>query len=162
MTASRDAAEGAQPAGPFEVVTDVAALAGCSLVVEAVPELVDLKHDVLRRIAAAAPGAAIGSNTSSLSIDVLADDGFVVDTTGGREAMRITTELRGAGFAADRAYDNRSMKSQMKAADRSGAQVAVIIGSMAVATIASLVKARFDAKKRGSKLLDEVPHFTSD
>jgi histidyl-tRNA synthetase len=29
---------------------------------------------------------------------------------------------------ADRAFDGRSMKSQMKAADRSGAAVAVIVG----------------------------------
>lgn len=56
-------------------------------------------------------------------------DVFVVDTTGGREALRITAELRDSGFATDRAFENRSMKSQMKAADRSGAQVAVIIGS---------------------------------
>ncbi|WP_419706833.1 3-hydroxyacyl-CoA dehydrogenase family protein [Promicromonospora sp. NFX87] len=66
-------AKGARPAGTFEVVTDAAALAGCALVVEAVPELVDLKHDVLRRIAAVAPDAMVGSNTSSLSIDVLAE-----------------------------------------------------------------------------------------
>jgi histidyl-tRNA synthetase len=34
-----------------------------------------------------------------------------------------------ARIGADRAFDNRSMKAQMKAADRSGAQVAIIIGS---------------------------------
>ncbi len=56
-------------------------------------------------------------------------DVFVVDTTGGREALRITSELRASSIAADRAYENRSMKSQMKAADRSGARVAVIVGS---------------------------------
>lgn len=67
------AAKGVRVTGTFEVVTDAASLAGCSLVVEAVPELVDLKHDVLRQIAAVAPGAMIGSNTSSLSIDVLAE-----------------------------------------------------------------------------------------
>jgi histidyl-tRNA synthetase len=54
---------------------------------------------------------------------------FVVDTTGGLEALQITAHLRAAGFSADRAYENRSMKSQMKAADRSGAANAVIIGS---------------------------------
>ncbi|MCB1001052.1 MAG: histidine--tRNA ligase [Acidimicrobiales bacterium] len=54
---------------------------------------------------------------------------FVVDTTGGLEAVRITGELRAAGLAADRAFENRSMKSQMKAADRSGASVAVIVGT---------------------------------
>jgi histidyl-tRNA synthetase len=56
-------------------------------------------------------------------------DVFVVDTTGGREALRITNELRASSISADRAYENRSMKSQMKAADRSGARVAVIVGS---------------------------------
>ena len=55
-------------------------------------------------------------------------DVFVVDTTGGLEALAITEELRRAGLRADRAFDNRSMKSQMKAADRSGALYAVIIG----------------------------------
>ncbi|MEV0953838.1 3-hydroxyacyl-CoA dehydrogenase family protein [Promicromonospora sp. NPDC050249] len=73
--AAKDAGDvgGARPTGTFEVVTDAAALAGCSLVIEAVPELIDVKHDVLRRIAAIVPGAMIGSNTSSLSIDVLAE-----------------------------------------------------------------------------------------
>jgi histidyl-tRNA synthetase len=56
-------------------------------------------------------------------------DVFVVDTTGGREALVITAELRAAGISADRAFENRSMKSQMKAADRSGAELAVIVGS---------------------------------
>lgn len=55
-------------------------------------------------------------------------DVFVVDTTGGVEALAITAELRRAGHSADRAYDRRSMKAQMKAADRSGAKVAVIVG----------------------------------
>ena len=54
---------------------------------------------------------------------------FVVDTTGGREALRITAGLRAAGISVDRAYENRSMKSQMRAADRSGAPVAIIVGS---------------------------------
>ncbi|HZW41838.1 MAG TPA: TerC family protein, partial [Agromyces sp.] len=40
--------------------------------------------------------------------------------------------------------------------------LAVILGAMAVATIASLVKARLDARSRGHKLMDEVPHFTED
>lgn len=55
-------------------------------------------------------------------------DVFVVDTTGGREATVITDLVRRAGLSADRAFDGRSMKSQMKSADRRGARVAVIIG----------------------------------
>jgi histidyl-tRNA synthetase len=56
-------------------------------------------------------------------------DVFVVDTTGGSVALAITTELRASGLAADRAYENRSMKAQMKAANRSGARFAVIVGT---------------------------------
>jgi histidyl-tRNA synthetase len=55
-------------------------------------------------------------------------DVFVVDTTDGRAARDITAELRAAGFRTDRAFDGRSMKAQMKAAGRSGARVAVIVG----------------------------------
>jgi|ERR687892_341278 histidyl-tRNA synthetase len=56
-------------------------------------------------------------------------DVFVVDTTDGRAARDITLELRAAGLRADRAFDGRSMKAQMKAAGRSGAPVAVIVGA---------------------------------
>jgi histidyl-tRNA synthetase len=55
-------------------------------------------------------------------------DVFVIDTTGGREALTLTDELRRAGLGADRTFGSRSMKAQMKQADRSGAALAVIIG----------------------------------
>ena len=55
-------------------------------------------------------------------------DVFVVDTVDGTRATSIAHQLRLAGYSADRAYEGRSMKSQMKAADRSNAVVAVIIG----------------------------------
>ena len=55
-------------------------------------------------------------------------DVFVVDTTGGAHARDITAELRRAGRRADRAFDARSMKAQMKAADKSGARHVVIVG----------------------------------
>lgn len=53
---------------------------------------------------------------------------FVVDVVDGSHARDLTARLRAAGIAADRAFDGRSMKSQMKAAGRSGATVAVIVG----------------------------------
>ncbi|MEO6652163.1 MAG: histidine--tRNA ligase [Ilumatobacteraceae bacterium] len=56
-------------------------------------------------------------------------DVFVVDTTGGRHALAITHDLRSVGISADRAYEQRSMKAQIKAADRSGAGFAVIVGT---------------------------------
>jgi histidyl-tRNA synthetase len=55
-------------------------------------------------------------------------DVFVVDTTDGRAARDVTAQLRAAGFRTDRAFDGRSMRAQMKAAGRSGAHVAVIVG----------------------------------
>ena len=58
---------------------------------------------------------------------------FVVDVTGGEHARDLTTELRRLGIAADRAYDGRSMKAQMKVADRSGAMLVLIIGDDEVA-----------------------------
>ena len=44
------------------------------------------------------------------------------------EARDLCLELRRAGIAAERSYDGRSPKSQMKAADRSGARLALLIG----------------------------------
>ena len=55
-------------------------------------------------------------------------DVFVVDTSGGAEALLLTFELRAAGFVCDRAFDNRSMKAQFRAADRSGAHIALVVG----------------------------------
>ncbi len=53
---------------------------------------------------------------------------FVVDVAGGEAARDLSIELRRAGIGAERAFDARSMRAQMKAADRSGARVALIIG----------------------------------
>jgi histidyl-tRNA synthetase len=70
-------------------------------------------------------------------------DVFVVDTTGGEAAVTITHQLRAAGLSADRAFDGRSMKSQMKAASKSGARFAVIIGederAAQIATVRDLI-----------------------
>lgn len=55
-------------------ITDAADLADADLVIEAVPEQLELKRDLLARIeASVAPTAWLASNTSSLSIDALAD-----------------------------------------------------------------------------------------
>ncbi len=54
---------------------------------------------------------------------------FVVDTVDGRHAHELCHLLRQNGVSADRAYDLRSIKAQMKSADRSAASVALIIGS---------------------------------
>jgi histidyl-tRNA synthetase len=59
-------------------------------------------------------------------------DVFVVDATDGSAARDLAHELRLAGLRADRGFDRRSMKAQMKAAGRSGARVAVIMGEQEV------------------------------
>jgi len=67
-------------------------------------------------------------------------DVFVVDTTDGSAARDLAHELRTAGIRTDRAYDGRSMKSQMKAAGRSGARVAVIVGEQEAADKTATVR----------------------
>jgi histidyl-tRNA synthetase len=53
---------------------------------------------------------------------------YVMDTAGGESAVVLTAELRRAGLRVDRAFDGRSMKSQIKSADRSDALVALVVG----------------------------------
>ena len=82
-------------------------------------------------------GFALGLDRTLLACDAegvfaapaVAVQVFVVDTTGGANAAKVCQELRAAGISADRAFDNRSMKAQMKAADRSKARVAIIVGT---------------------------------
>ena len=69
---------------------------------------------------------------------------FVVDITGGEVATALCLLLREAGVSTDRAFDGRSMKAQMKAASKSGARVAVIVGddekAAGTATVRDLVE----------------------
>ena len=67
-------------------------------------------------------------------------DAFVIDVTGGDRATVVCHELRHAGLRTDRAFDGRSMKAQMKLADRSGAAVAVIIGEEEAAEEAATLR----------------------
>ncbi len=61
-------------------------------------------------------------------LDAAMVDVFVVDLTGGSEARRLAGELRRAGWRVERSFDDRSMKAQLRSADRSGAQLAMIVG----------------------------------
>ncbi|MCY4258305.1 MAG: histidine--tRNA ligase [bacterium] len=65
----------------------------------------------------------------ALDTDGGAVEVFVVDVCGGSAGRDITFELRRNGISADRAFDGRSMKAQMKVADRSGARVALLVGT---------------------------------
>ena len=81
-------------------------------------------------------GFALGVDRTLLACDAenvfgaveTAADLFVVATTEGTEALALTQQLRSEGWRVERAYDGRSMKAQMKAANKSGAPVALIIG----------------------------------
>ncbi|SFR82866.1 3-hydroxybutyryl-CoA dehydrogenase [Agromyces sp. CF514] len=66
--------QGAEAIGArFATSTDVSAFSRCGLVVEAVPEHLELKIDALTRVEAVlADDAVLASNTSSISIDELA------------------------------------------------------------------------------------------
>jgi histidyl-tRNA synthetase len=85
-----------------------------------------------------APGIGFGSGIERVLLACDAEgvfpapstavDVFVVDVVGGGAARDLVAELRRAGVGADRAYDGRSMRSQMKQADRSGARVALLVG----------------------------------
>ena len=46
----------------------------------------------------------------------------------GTQALNIAAKLRDEGFRVDLAFGNRSLKGAMKAADKSGAQFAFVLG----------------------------------
>jgi histidyl-tRNA synthetase len=85
-----------------------------------------------------ATGFALGLERTLLACDAegvfgvqdvgAALDVFVVDFAGGEAARDLTMRLRAAGLRADRAWDGRSAKAQFKAADRSGARLALVVG----------------------------------
>ena len=78
----------------------------------------------------------LACDAEGVSIDTLLKrslDVFVVDTTGVDVATKLVDDLRSAGFATGRAFDARSMKAQMKVADKSGARLAVLVGPQELA-----------------------------
>jgi histidyl-tRNA synthetase len=65
---------------------------------------------------------------------------FVVDITDGAHAAAVCSALRAAGIGADRAYESRRMKAQMKSADRSGATLTVIIGDDEITSNTAIIR----------------------
>ncbi len=118
------------------------------------------------------PGIGFGSGIERLLIACDAEgvfeappsaiEVFVVDVTGGGEARDLTAELRSAGIRCDRAFDQRAMRAQMKAADRSGARYAVIVGDQeladGVATVRPL-RAAFGAEQETVPRSELVAHL---
>ncbi|MFT7597280.1 MAG: histidyl-tRNA synthetase [Acidimicrobiales bacterium] len=101
-------------------------------------------------------GFALGVDRTLLACDAdgvfdppdLASEVWVVATTDGFEAIEIVDELRTAGIRTDRSFDGRSMKAQMKGANRSGAPVAAIVGAdEAAADMVSLRPMRTDGEQ---------------
>ena len=76
----------------------------------------------IERVLLAAAGEGIDLDAPHLDV-------FVIDLTDGTVARDLTHQLRRAGIRSDRAFESRSLKSQMRLADRSGARLAVIIGA---------------------------------
>ena len=119
------------------------------------------------------PGIGFGSGIERLLIACDAEgvlpapessvDVFVIDVTGGSEARTMTALLREAGLRCDRSFDQKSMRAQMKAADRSTAAFAVIVGDQeleeGMVTIRPL-RAEFDADQSRVARADLVDHLT--
>ena len=109
-------------------------------------------------------GFALGVDRTLIACDdegvFLAPDtapsGVVVDTVDGQYAMRITSALRRAGISSDRAFDQRSMKAQMKAADRSGARFALIVGGNEVESGLALLRPLRSAGEQEGVPMDNI------
>ena len=82
----------------------------------------------IERLLLAREAEGLTTNLINRTIDL-----FVVDTTGQDVATVIVDDLRRSGYAVERSFDARSMKSQMKLADRSGATLALLIGPQELA-----------------------------
>jgi histidyl-tRNA synthetase len=82
-------------------------------------------------------------------------DVFVIDTTGGATARDLADELRRAQLRADRAFDGRSFRAQMKAALRSGAALAVVVEPEGI-TIRTLREKGEATPVDREKVVDEV------
>lgn len=116
-------------------------------------------------------GFALGVDRTLLACDdegVFGDDSgpldvFVVDVVGGEEAVAITAEVRAVGLSADRGYDNRSMKAQMKLANRSDARFAIIVGDDELANGTVIVRpmARDGGEQQRIDRSDLIPHLNT-
>jgi len=81
---------------------------------------------------------------------------FVVDVTGGSAARDLLVELRRRGLFVERAYDGRSMKSQLKAADRSGAPIALLIGADELAAKSVTIRALRESREQVTIAVGEL------
>ncbi len=102
-------------------------------------------------------GFGLGTDRTLLAceaegLDVSADglvDVFVVPIgpAARRVAVGVAAQLRGAGIRVDMAYGDRGLKGSMKAADRSGAPLVVIVGNDEVQSANAQVKNMADGSQ---------------
>ena len=86
-------------------------------------------------------------------------DCFVVDVTGGGAGLvPHRAAALGVGVACDRAFDGRSMRAQMKTADRSGAQVALIVGEQEVDEGTVVIRDLRGGEQQSVPVADVVKH----
>ena len=118
----------------------------------------------IERVLLACDAEAVFSTESVLAARPL--HAYVIDTAGGETAVALTAELRRAGLRADRAFDGRSMKSQIKSADRSGALVALVVGPQELeAGTVGLRPLRSDATQRSvprAAIVEELVAFLAE
>lgn len=102
-----DAARAGEILARITTATDAAGAADCGLVIEAVPEVLDIKRSVFRTLdAALGPDAILASNTSGLSISALAAETGRPERVVGlhffnpASVMRLVEVIRGDATAA--------------------------------------------------------------
>jgi histidyl-tRNA synthetase len=76
--------------------------------------------------------------------------------TGGERARDIVERLRDAGIFVERAYDNKSMKSQLKSADRSGARMALLVGEEEAESESITIRMLREEREQVTISLDEL------
>ena len=116
----------------------------------------------------ATPGIGFGSGIERVLLTCDAEgvfdratprlDCFVIDTTGGTAAVTLTQVLRQAGLSADRSFDDRSMKAQMKAAVKASARLALIVGEQEAATGTVAVRDLDHTEQTTIDIADVVHH----
>ena len=155
-----DAASKAAALGRLTTATDVgAACAGAAVVIEAVPEIMELKVSLFRDvIAAAPPSALLASNTSSLSITELGTRIGAPDRTIGLHffnpppVMELLEVVRGLGTSQDSvdralALAKALGKTPIVVADTPGfasSRLGVILGAEAIRMLESGVASARD------------------
>jgi histidyl-tRNA synthetase len=103
----------------------------------------------VERVLLAAAGEGVDLDAPPLGV-------FVVDLTDGSVARDLTHDLRRAGISADRAFEGRSLKAQMRLADRSGARLAVIVGANELAEDRATIRVLGGADAHRQELVERA------